>query len=565
MNGLSDQQLLCDYSGRGSEAAFAELVRRHVDLVYSAAMRMVCDIHLAEDVTQNAFAALARNVGQLGDRSVLSGWLHRTTQNIAAQTVRTEVRRRAREQEAVSMNELLSPDSEPRWEEIAPHLDEALGELDEAERDALMLRYFERKSAREMAQTLGIGEQAAQKRVNRAVERLREFFAKRGVTAGAGGLAAVLSAHAVQAAPAGLAVLISTSALVGGTTLAATVTSAKTIAMTLIQKTLISAVIVASAGTGIYEFRQAARLRGQVQTLQLQQAPLTEQVAKLKAENVRLSSLAEQNRDSQALSRSQFNELLKLRGNATLAKTDSRELAQLKSTLAQQSGKMPDFFTNAMAMGMSTAEKWKQKDSLARLVRMKKMLNLTDEQERGIREIMMAHIQLQSQKTLDVMLGKLTTEQLQAQAGETGNQETEIKALLAPDQLAAFPDYMQAEKTTSADTYAKSYASQLADKYGLSKEQQEKLSSLLYEMRMKEPDMNQQAIDQAKASGKLADVLNMSADLEKSQLEAKLKILGDFLSPEQMTTYRQEQTDRIALLSNAMKMMIPQKPAGTTN
>jgi RNA polymerase sigma factor (sigma-70 family) len=528
-------------------------------------MRMVCDIHLAEDVTQNAFAALARNVGQLGDRSVLSGWLHRTTQNIAAQTVRTEVRRRAREQEAVSMNELLSPDSEPRWEEIAPHLDEALGELDEAERDALMLRYFERKSAREMAQTLGIGEQAAQKRVNRAVERLREFFAKRGVTAGAGGLAAVLSAHAVQAAPAGLAVLISTSALVGGTTLAATVTSAKTIAMTLIQKTLISAVIVASAGTGIYEFRQAARLRGQVQTLQLQQAPLTEQVAKLKAENVRLSSLAEQNRDSQALSRSQFNELLKLRGNATLAKTDSRELAQLKSTLAQQSGKMPDFFTNAMAMGMSTAEKWKQKDSLARLVRMKKMLNLTDEQERGIREIMMAHIQLQSQKTLDVMLGKLTTEQLQAQAGETGNQETEIKALLAPDQLAAFPDYMQAEKTTSADTYAKSYASQLADKYGLSKEQQEKLSSLLYEMRMKEPDMNQQAIDQAKASGKLADVLNMSADLEKSQLEAKLKILGDFLSPEQMTTYRQEQTDRIALLSNAMKMMIPQKPAGTTN
>jgi RNA polymerase sigma factor (sigma-70 family) len=565
MNGLSDQQLLCDYSGRGSEAAFAELVRRHVDLVYSAAMRMVCDIHLAEDVTQNAFAALARNVGQLGDRSVLSGWLHRTTQNIAAQAVRTEVRRRAREQEAVSMNELLSPDSEPRWEEIAPHLDEALGELDEAERDALMLRYFERKSAREMAQTLGIGEQAAQKRVNRAVERLREFFAKRGVTAGAGGLAAVLSAHAVQAAPAGLAVLISTSALVGGTTLAATVTSAKTIAMTLIQKTLISAVIVASAGTGIYEFRQAARLRGQVQTLQLQQAPLTEQVAKLKAENVRLSSLAEQNRDSQALSRSQFNELLKLRGNATLAKTDSRELAQLKSTLAQQSGKMPDFFTNAMAMGMSTAEKWKQKDSLARLVRMKKMLNLTDEQERGIREIMMAHIQLQSQKTLDVMLGKLTTEQLQAQAGETGNQETEIKALLAPDQLAAFPDYMQAEKTTSADTYAKSYASQLADKYGLSKEQQEKLSSLLYEMRMKEPDMNQQAIDQAKASGKLADVLNMSADLEKSQLEAKLKILGDFLSPEQMTTYRQEQTDRIALLSNAMKMMIPQKPAGTTN
>src|SRR5439155_23203559 len=105
-----------------------------------------------------------------------------------------------REQEAAAM--MLSAEPETVWENIAPHLDEALGELNEGDRDALLLRYFERKSAREMAQTLGTSEDAAQKRVSRAVERLREFFAKRGITVGASGLVVVITTNAVQAAPA---------------------------------------------------------------------------------------------------------------------------------------------------------------------------------------------------------------------------------------------------------------------------------------------------------------------------------------------------------------------------
>jgi len=122
VNNLTDQQLLRDYAKRCSEAAFTELVQRHVNLVYSAALRMVCDSHLAEDVTQAVFAALARSAKQLMERPVLSGWLHRTAQNIAAQTVRTDVRRHAREQEATAMNELDQPDA--TWEHIAPHLDD---------------------------------------------------------------------------------------------------------------------------------------------------------------------------------------------------------------------------------------------------------------------------------------------------------------------------------------------------------------------------------------------------------------------------------------------------------
>src|SRR3989449_1373489 len=208
---------------------------------------MVCDSHLAEDVTQGVFVALAKNFAQLADRPVLSGWLHRTAQNIAAQTVRTDVRRRAREQEAAVMNDLLSAEPDVVWENIAPHLDAALGELSEPDRDALLLRYFERKSAHEIAEILGTSEDAAQKRVSRAVERLREFFAKRGVTVGASGLVVVISANAVQAAPVGLAVAISTAAAITGTTITATAT--KAIAMSTLQKTLVAVVIGISLAT----------------------------------------------------------------------------------------------------------------------------------------------------------------------------------------------------------------------------------------------------------------------------------------------------------------------------
>src|SRR5512143_821211 len=125
MTSLTDQRLLRDYADHRSEAAFAELVRRYVDLVYSAAVRMVCDAHLVQDVTQRVFVALARQAGRLTDRAVLSGWLHRTARNIAAETVRAEVRRRAREQKAAAMNDLLAAEPNALWEHIAPHLDTA--------------------------------------------------------------------------------------------------------------------------------------------------------------------------------------------------------------------------------------------------------------------------------------------------------------------------------------------------------------------------------------------------------------------------------------------------------
>jgi RNA polymerase sigma factor (sigma-70 family) len=327
VNDQTDSQLLRAYAENRSVPAFAELVYRHVDFVYSAALRMVCDSHLAQDVTQATFVALAKNSVQLTDHPVLSGWLHRTAQNIAAQTVRTDVRRRAREQEAVAMNELLSAEPDANWENIAPHLDAALGDLSEPDRDALLLRYFERKSAREMAHTLGISDEAAQKRVSRAVERLREFFAKRGVTVGASGLVVVISANAVQAAPVSLATTISTAAALAGTTLAttATVTATKAIAMTALQKTIVTATIAVLAGAGIYEARQASTLRTQVQALRQQQEPLREQNRKLQQERDNTAQmLAALREDNERLDRNS-GELLRLRGEVGVLRKQSNQ------------------------------------------------------------------------------------------------------------------------------------------------------------------------------------------------------------------------------------------------
>ena len=316
MNDQTDSQLLRAYVQSRSESAFAELVRRHVDLVYSAALRMVCDSHLAQDVSQAVFVALAKNAGQLTDRPILSGWLHKTAQNIAAQTVRTDVRRRVREQEAVAMNELLSNEPNASWEEIAPHLDAGLGELSDSDRDAITLRFFERKSAREMAQRLNITEDAAQKRVNRAVDRLREFFSKRGVAVGASGLVVVISSNAIQAAPIGLAVTISASAALTGTLIqtSTAIAATKTIAMTTLQKTLITATVLAAIGVGFYEERQNSNLRTEVNKVQQLQAPLKDQIQQLQQERdetvKRLTILTEQI----AKTKGNSSELLWLRG-----------------------------------------------------------------------------------------------------------------------------------------------------------------------------------------------------------------------------------------------------------
>lgn len=207
---MDDSELLKEYVRQGSEEAFAELVRRYAGLVYSSALRQVQDPHLAEEVSQVAFIILARKAASLGKNTILSGWLYRTTRFAAMDALKIQKRREQREQEAVQMN--TSATDDPNWNQIASHLDDAMSTLHEKDRNAVLMRFFENKSLAEVGSALGINEAAAGKRVTRALAKLKALFAKRGVVVPLVAVGALLSANAVQAAPAGMITPLSTAA-----------------------------------------------------------------------------------------------------------------------------------------------------------------------------------------------------------------------------------------------------------------------------------------------------------------------------------------------------------------
>src|SRR5665647_1752557 len=223
MTELGDHELLAEFARNESEAAFAALIARYVNLVYSAALRFTGNPHHAEEITQAVFIILARKAGSLRRGTVLSGWLYQTARLTAANFVKSEIRRQRREQEAYMQSTLSEPET-AAWEQIAPLLDEAMGRLGETDRNAVVLRFFENKTAQEVAATLKLNDAAAHKRVNRAVEKLRKFFTKRGVTLSATLIVGAVSANSVQAAPVGLALTISATAAKGAA-IAVTVTT----------------------------------------------------------------------------------------------------------------------------------------------------------------------------------------------------------------------------------------------------------------------------------------------------------------------------------------------------
>jgi RNA polymerase sigma factor (sigma-70 family) len=214
---MEDMALLRDYALNQSESAFAELVSRHVGLVYSAALRQLHDPHLAEDVTQAVFVILARKAGRVSRDAVLSGWLLKATRYAANAQIRTAVRRAQREQEAF-MQSTLNESSPAVWEQLAPLLDEAMASLGDTDRNALALRFFENKTANEIAHALKLNEEAAKKRVARALEKLHRYFSKRGVSSTTATLARAISANSVQAAPVVLAKSVTTVAIAKGAT-----------------------------------------------------------------------------------------------------------------------------------------------------------------------------------------------------------------------------------------------------------------------------------------------------------------------------------------------------------
>jgi RNA polymerase sigma factor (sigma-70 family) len=532
----NDLDLLRQFTRDHSQDAFTALVKRHVNLVYSAALRQVRLPQLAEEITQSVFADLARDAGKLKPDTILTAWLYAVARRTAIDVIRKESRRQLREQIAVEMTNMNATANE--WRQIEPLLDDAMAALDETDRSAILLRYFENKNLREVGESLKISDDAAQKRVSRATERLREFFSKRNITVGASGLAVLISANAVQSAPIGLAATISAAAVLAGTAVhtSTIITATKIIAMTTLQKTVVTAALAAVAGAGIYEARHAAQLREQIETLRQLQAPLADQIQQLQRERDdatnQVAGLVAENMKLAA--KSNPDELLKLRGQVGSLRT---QLAQIKADLPQPRKVVPqnDYVNLALAevreeMTNSTAKK---------IAGLKAKIGLTAEQERQMNDILQGDIEARAQNQVSVLTSDHSTADVKSQEKIlNASEDAQIEALLTPDQQAAYQELNQEQAAGAAMNFAKLEAAGMNSYLDLTPEQSQVVVSILASL---PPGQGGQGNAQ-------------DADA-KEQLEIRLQALSQTLTPDQREKYRAQKLAAIQQAELGIQMM----------
>jgi RNA polymerase sigma factor (sigma-70 family) len=280
-----DATLLRQYATERAEDAFAELVRRNLPFVYSAALRRLGgDAHRAQDVAQVVFCALARDAQRISRNPVLAGWFYTATRNAAIDVIRSEKRRRTREEEAHHMQQIATElDSPADWSHLRPVLDAAMDQLNERDREAVLLRFFQGRPFAEVGTLIGLSEDAARKRVERALEKLRDVLRPRGIASTSAALATLLANQTISAAPASLTATITGTALATGG--AATAGAATFFAVTKLQAG-IAAAIVAGGTVGLVTQQRV------ISDLRENQVNVQQQLARLTAENVALTRVS---------------------------------------------------------------------------------------------------------------------------------------------------------------------------------------------------------------------------------------------------------------------------------
>jgi RNA polymerase sigma factor (sigma-70 family) len=545
----NDTELLRRYVEERSESAFTELVREHLNLVYSSALRETGgDGALAEDVSQAVFTELARKAPRLLGHPSLAGWLYTTVRHRAANLRRAEQHRRRREEMAQSMNELLSEDlPNEAWQRVWPVLDDALHELKEADRAVVVLRFLEDRTLREVGARLGLNENAARMRADRALEKLRGLLERRGITSTASGLAAALAIGVVTPPPAALAATIASTALASGAAAGSTtMTLMKLMSITKVQVGLITALAVAATAVPVWQEMRLERVRSenaQLRAQQKEEARAQEaEVAALRDEAARLHPLQASQGELEGLRQWKAQtqpELLRLRGMAGVARRANAEAETLRAQLARQasgsgatpvSGPMGDLMKNSMKLAM-------EQQVEGQLSRMTATLHLTPEQAKAARDILMRQAQLMSAGMEQAFSGTYNMNEITSMAKDAGNPDEQIKALLTPDQRAAYPNYKQEEAEHNARMAANSELLGLESTLGLTPEQEDRAFAALYDVGLNQ--LTGKAVPaSAPASTNLADVMQ---GVMQGTLDQKTKALESVLTPTQLETYRQQQ------------------------
>jgi len=259
---IDDAELLCAFAEQASEEAFTLLVERHLGLVYHSALRRLGgDAHRARDVAQQVFSDLAQKAGRLSRHTALQAWLYTSTRYASAQMIRDDRRRNERERIAMSDESLRQPSSEADWNAIQPLLDEAMDRLGEKDRQLILKRFFEGASFAELAERFSLSEDAARMRTNRALEKLRADFMRKGVASSAAALGTALMSQSALSAPAGMAALVSASALANASSAGALSAVIVFLSMNKVNTALICALAIGGTATVVLQYRENTALR----------------------------------------------------------------------------------------------------------------------------------------------------------------------------------------------------------------------------------------------------------------------------------------------------------------
>ncbi len=537
-------QLLQEYATGRSEAAFTSLVSRHINLVYSAAMRSVNNPHQAQDITQSVFVMLARKSRALRRGTVLSGWLYQTARLTAANFIRTEMRRQLREHQALIQSTMNAPEPEP-WNRVGPLLDEAMSHLNEKDRNAIVLRFFEGKPLKQVGDSLGATEDAAKMRVNRALDKLRDFFHRRGITVPAAALAGAISGNSIQAAPAGLAASVAAGAVQGSALTVSTLSFVKG-AIHIMTSTKISVAI--GVGAAAIIGLQWQQISTEKQTVKQLEAQVAQQTQNSRVQQAEIAKLQERSAIQAKTMSGMERDVAKARARSSAALA-----AKPAATAGTKGNAFAEMFKDpAMLEAMRPTQLATAKMMYAPLV---KQLNLSPEQADKFYNIIVDD----GLKSLKAM----QSGNVSPDAGKS--MEADLQSFLGDAGFAQYKDYVKNDMADQTEFTA------IKNDFGdnpLSDTQQQQLLQAMKTARQSVTANNPLDLSQANPSDKTA-VMDQAMRHQMQQQEQinqnVLQQAAAFLSPDQLQTLSTSQSNMISMqkaMGPMMQKMFTNPPSG---